>query len=111
MTDHQLNELLAKWAGYTADKGTLFIDGEYMALIDPAHIHLRWTPLTDHNQMALVKAGLRKRGYWVMIVISTRIVTANIMNKDDVPKSFSMHHENELRALALAIEQLGEPTP
>lgn len=67
MTDHDLNKLLAETAGVKVfETGQNFNciwnmqpdpdEGEYFFAACET-----WTPLTDHNQMALVKAGLREQ--------------------------------------------------
>jgi hypothetical protein len=64
MTDHQINKILAAVAGVDVwnhhDIRTsldVWTDGYRL-----------WTPLTDHNQMALVKAGLREQNVGHAIV-------------------------------------------
>ena len=67
MTDREINKVLAEVTGvvtwapmFTAVPGRLLCQWE-----DPVvggHTGI-WNPLTDHNQMALVKAGLREKGY------------------------------------------------
>ena len=72
MTDHELNKLLAEVAGvslYKINHGDPWLVAE--DAVDPITNDWTlglvsgkpWTPLTDHNQMALVKAALKEQGY------------------------------------------------
>jgi len=68
MTDCELNKVLAEVAGVVTweDSAPRFTAVPGRLLCQPGvgrHTGI-WNPLTDHNQMALVKAGLRKQGWY-----------------------------------------------
>jgi len=83
MTDHALEKLLADVAGVE---------------------NIHWTPLTDHNDMALVKAALPggytisvQKGEWAYVKVELY----------DHPKVYVGRHEkDELRAFAEAVVQM-----
>ena len=70
MTDHDINKLLAEVAGVEVE--THKDTGESWVVSEEHGFTHIWTPLTDHNQMALVEAGLLKRniGYNISVVAS-----------------------------------------
>ena len=106
MTDHELDKLLADVAGYTEENGTLFIDGEYIALISREHGHLRWTPLTDHNQIYLVETGLSKKGFTIMLKFWAISGEYTVELDDHAGHIYCAGHKDKLRTIGLAVSQM-----
>jgi hypothetical protein len=72
-----------------------------------------WTPLTDHNQMALVKAGLVGEGYGLRIVFynTSHFYEATIRSwpvDQTVSKFWTGIDKDELRAFAKAVVAMKE---
>jgi len=127
MTDHELNKLLAEVAGVEVLERTI-VDNQaplprttelglptkiawLLPEEDQGSTRFReWTPLTDHNQMALVKAGLREQRWGYMVTVIPTHVTVNLIKDGDSVWSptviFGMHPTDECRALADAVAQM-----
>lgn len=112
---HELNKVLAEFCGVEVEE----VDTDdcplslWMACRYPSNRIERWTPCTDHNQMALVKAKLREKEYWHEIfwnVLNKKYV-ANIW-KYYINFSVVKEHPDELIAFALAVKEAvkNEPT-
>jgi len=87
--------------------------GWYELTKDPIPLPTRvWTPLTDHNQMALVKAGLRDQKIeylsewddWDQL----HEVRLYRFSKPDDNQVYMAAHPDELRAFALAVAKMKE---
>jgi len=112
MNDHRLNALLAKVAGvelFETAKGCIW------NVVPPKDlppgelfIYEEWTPLTDHNQMALVKAALREQGWGYQIDAGIKGFAVWIINDDEY---YSGEHKDELAAFGNAVAKMTEQQP
>ena len=115
MIDCELNKMLAEVAGVVTweDSAPRFTAVPGRLLCQPGvgrHTGI-WNPLTDHNQMALVKAGLfvsHVNISEVLINISGLYTCVNIWEKGQGISSWFAKAPDELRAIAIAIAKMRE---
>lgn len=110
-TSHDLNKCLADVAGVECEE----VDSDdcplslWVVEYDKLRLKQQWTPTTDHNQMALVKAALREQGYRYEIEWEwgrSHKVTIRDKNEDVIN---IYRNPDELMAFALAVwEMKGE---
>jgi len=106
-SNHTLNTCLAEVAGVSIREGSLAGEIYWLVMVDGVEDG-EWTPLTDHNQMALVKAGLRWSGdsyaeYWDP---ARCLHYVDLMPKNSEKDLIVTYDPDELRTLALAIWQM-----
>ena len=114
MTDHDLNKLLAEVAGVDVRWNNSFHEQRWYEMTNdciPRCTNRVWTPLTDANQMALVKAGLWANGLETQTTSDARGTYVWLI-KNRVQEYFA-EDPHELRAFALAVVamQKGTDTP
>ena len=106
MTDPELDKLLADVAGVVLQNGYAvgcgdIVFGEFV----------EWKPMLNHNQMSLVKAGLREQGYgydetWWMDDKNFYVCIYD----GEKGKHYKGEGADELRAWAMAVAQMKEGT-
>ena len=116
MTDHELNILLAEVAKLIPEVVEHPRGGNCTVYVDNVHEEVTakddWTPLIDHNQMALVRAGLREKGYVFGSYWWGDEYTAFVGQPSRLhPLEYKWRREaknktQELRAFALAVAQM-----
>lgn len=106
MTDHELDKLLAEVAGVEVSEETTLNGVTCWAIYNGDELEDVWTPRTDANDMELVKAGLRKKGYGYHVVydLYRKVHDVKLWLADR--QWPARNHESELMAFALAIQAM-----
>ena len=103
-TTRDLERCLAKWAGVDI----INVGGGVWVYFDGAD-KKTWHPLTDANQMELIKVGLRKKEiFYSMQYVPMRDKHCYRLISADNMVMTEQEHESELYAFALAVWELDQ---
>jgi len=114
MTDHELNKLLAdvvglRW-GYCAETneyGYFIQSGDHISIIQSGDYISNWSPLTDHNQMAVVEAAMQAQGFDYSLALMSGEFSACIWKRHSsggpTGQTYKGYHSSKLRAFAVAV--------
>lgn len=112
MTDHELNKLLAEVAGVNVVGMTSENLPVWACISDQDDKRFNvWTPLHNHHQMALVKAGLREQGFGYHVSYWSSDKTYRVEIFAHPQRFLGVTHHSELRAFAEAVAQMKGETP
>jgi len=101
---HELNKIAGEFCEIK-----LFEDGRYLTIVGAKGGHALWSPATNYNQMAEVKAKLREKKYFYECFWGGLKHHANIKDADSATDVWG-HHESEALAFVLAVEELRRTT-
>ena len=112
MTDHELNTLLGDVAGVEtirSPSGTPMVPSTTGLGVEiNGKYYTPWTPLTDHNQMALVKAALKEQGFSITLKLWAISGEYTVELDDHAGHIYCAGHKDELMAIGLAVAKIKE---
>jgi len=104
------NKLLADVAGVEtirSPSGTLMVPSTTGLGVEiNGKYYTPWTPLTDHNQMALVKAALKEKGFSFTIKLWATSGEYTMELDDNAGHIYCAGHKDELMAIGLAVAKM-----
>ena len=110
MTDHELNTLLGDVADVEtirSPSGTPMVPSTTGLGVEiNGKYYTPWTPLTDHNQMALVKAALKEKGFSFTIKLWATSGEYTVELDDHAGHIYCAGHKDKLRTIGLAVSQM-----